>query len=243
MSQVSLLNNQGDSVSQSLYLIGFTPALSLHLSQIVIGRLTLYVVLKTSLSAMENLSYALMRKDSGIDIDLPCCPLSDDLTAFNCSINESSLEPIHPDSKPLVAVIGVGYVGHHLVQVFSREYAVVGFDVSEKRIKDIAIDFATTSDTVRLTSSPLELAEATHYLISVPTLLLPDKTIDTSYLRNAISIISPFVRPGSTVVIESSVAVGMTRELIGPLALEKGCFAGMSPEVSTTRLVLCEDVQ
>lgn len=184
---------------------------------------------------MEILSYAPMRKDSGIDIDLPCYPHNEDLTPFDCPINQSSLEPIHPDSKPLVAVIGVGYVGHHLVQVFSREYAVVGFDVSEKRIKDIAIDFATTSDTVRLTSSPLELAEATHYLISVPTLLLPDKSIDTSYLCSAISIISPFVRPGSTVVIESSVAVGMTRELIGPLALRTGCFAGMSPEVSKSR--------
>ena len=38
-------------------------------------------------------------------------------------------------------------------------------------------------------------------------------------------------RPGSTVVIESSVAVGMTRQLLGPLAQAKGFYAGMSPEV------------
>ncbi|KAH6893420.1 hypothetical protein B0T10DRAFT_604637 [Thelonectria olida] len=37
-------------------------------------------------------------------------------------------------------------------------------------------------------------------------------------------------RRGSSVVIESSVAVGMTRQLLGPLAVSKGPFAGMSPE-------------
>lgn len=183
---------------------------------------------------MAILPYTHKRKDSGIDIDFPC-PQRDDLASFPYSSKPVSLQPIHPDSTPLVAVIGVGYVGHHLVQVFSREYSVVGFDVSQKRIEDILGDFVA-SDNVRLTSNHSELAEATHYLISVPTLLLPNKTIDTSYLRNAIRIISPYVRLGSTIVIESSVAVGMTRELVGALASEKGCFAGMSPEASPSRL-------
>lgn len=187
---------------------------------------------------MEIPSYAHMRKDSGIDVECSYCPRDVDPASFTCSADRVSLEPINTDSKPLVAVIGVGYVGHHLVQAFSREYMVVGFDVSEKRIIDIASDFAASAN-VKLTSDPLDLARATHYLIAVPTLLLPDKTIDTSYLRSAIKTIYPFVRPGSTVVIESSVAVGMTRELVGALASEKSCFAGMSPEVSTARLTLC----
>ncbi|KAH7466303.1 hypothetical protein FOMA001_g16705 [Fusarium oxysporum f. sp. matthiolae] len=38
-------------------------------------------------------------------------------------------------------------------------------------------------------------------------------------------------RRGSTIVIESSVAVGMTRELVGPIAKRLALFAGMSPEV------------
>jgi UDP-N-acetyl-D-mannosaminuronate dehydrogenase len=37
-------------------------------------------------------------------------------------------------------------------------------------------------------------------------------------------------RPVSTVVIESSVAVGMTRSLVGPLMSTKGLKGGMSPE-------------
>lgn len=141
------------------------------------------------------------------------------------------LYPVGPEDKPLVAVIGVGYVGTHLVETFSQKFDVLGFEVSEQRVKSIEKDFALNKR-VRLTTNAADLAEATHYLVSVPTLLLPNKAIDTSYLRNALHTISCYARPGATIVIESSVAVGMTRELVGPLAKEKGCFAGMSPEVS-----------
>ncbi|EGR45689.1 uncharacterized protein TRIREDRAFT_67698 [Trichoderma reesei QM6a] len=132
-------------------------------------------------------------------------------------------------SSTLVAVIGVGYVGEHLVDVFSRRFNVLGFDVSEARIKALASKYADNSK-VRITSSPARLSEATHFLISVPTLLLPDKTVDTSYLRSALATVAEHARPGSTVVFESSVAVGMTRQLLGPLALSHRWFAGMSPE-------------
>lgn len=35
-----------------------------------------------------------------------------------------------PQSPPQVCVVGVGYVGEHLVSVFSRKYHVLGYDVS-----------------------------------------------------------------------------------------------------------------
>lgn len=137
-------------------------------------------------------------------------------------------------SEPLVAVIGVGYVGTHLVEVFSRRYHTMGFDVSSKRIQDLEPTFSNHRERVGLTSNPLDLASVTHFLISVPTLLLPDNSVDTSYIRSALKTIETHARPGSTVVIESSVAIGMTRELLGPLAQRCGFYAGMSPEVSWT---------
>ncbi|KAL6884846.1 hypothetical protein HDV57DRAFT_526559 [Trichoderma longibrachiatum] len=139
----------------------------------------------------------------------------------------SSPGDIHP--SPYVAVIGVGYVGEHLVDVFSRRYAVIGFDVSEQRIKTLGPKYARIKQ-VKLTANQSRLKHATHFLISVPTLLLPDKTVDTSYLRSALDIVAKYAARGSTVVFESSVAVGMTRELLGPLAKKYGWFAGMSPE-------------
>lgn len=141
-----------------------------------------------------------------------------------------SSEPVDADAAPLVAVIGVGYVGLHLAEVFSREYDTLGFDVSAKRLLEVKRSF-DGNGRVTLTCSPQDLDRATHFLISVPTLLLPDKSVDTSYLRSALKTVAGHARPGSTVVIESSVAIGMTRELLGPLAKLRGYYAGMSPEV------------
>lgn len=137
--------------------------------------------------------------------------------------------PIDETTEPLVAVIGVGYVGEHLVGAFSNNYNVLGYDVSETRTQQLAQSFGSACN-VRFTCKAADLAEATHFLISVPTLLLPDKSIDSSFLRSALAAVSLHARRGSVVVVESSVAVGMTRELLGPMAKAKGFFAGMSPE-------------
>lgn len=136
---------------------------------------------------------------------------------------------VTPDSRPLVAVIGVGYVGTHLVETFSRGFDTLGFDISDKRIQDVRSMFAG-NERVRLSSNTSELQDATHFLISVPTLLRPDRSIDSSYLCSALQTVAAHARRGSTVVIESSVAIGMTRELLGPLAKACGFFVGMSPE-------------
>ncbi|KAL7902969.1 hypothetical protein HDV63DRAFT_412103 [Trichoderma sp. SZMC 28014] len=147
----------------------------------------------------------------------------------------SSVETLKSESnspfglEPLVAVIGVGYVGEHLTEVFSRCYKVLGYDVSETRVKDLSVKFYGHNK-VHITSDAADLHAASHFLISVPTLLKKDKTVDTSYLQSALATVEQQASPGSTVVIESSVAVGMTRELLGPLAKRKGLFAGMSPE-------------
>jgi hypothetical protein len=134
-------------------------------------------------------------------------------------------------SEPLVAVIGVGYVGTHLVDSFSSKYEVIGFDVSIHRVEQLEAEFRH-KERVSFTSCKDDLRQASHFLISVPTLLRADKTIDSSYLEAALETVSTYAHPGATVVIESSVAVGMTRNLLGPIAAARGFFAGMSPEVS-----------
>ncbi|KAM3505621.1 hypothetical protein MY10362_002833 [Beauveria mimosiformis] len=138
-----------------------------------------------------------------------------------------SLEPIWPNQEPTVAVIGVGYVGEHLVNVFAGHCPVIGFDVSASRIQKLQLENRSAA---RFTRKACDIAPATHFLIAVPTLLLPDQQVDSSYLRQAIAVVARHARPGSTVVIESSVAVGMTRALLGPVAAAKSLFAGMSPE-------------
>lgn len=126
-----------------------------------------------------------------------------------------------------VAVIGVGYVGEHLIDAFSTCCDVIGYDVSPARVSKLIQENMSGA---YFTNKSSDIAVATHFLISVPTLLLPNQNVDSSYLRQAIAVVAKYARPGATVVIESSVAVGMTRDLLGLLAKEKNFKAGMSPE-------------
>lgn len=142
-----------------------------------------------------------------------------------------TFQPIAPLDEPVVAIIGVGYVGVHLVTTFASQYKVIAFDISEKRLKAVAREL-NQYPSITFTTDATQLASATHYCVSVPTLLLSDKRIDTSFLREAIGNIALYARPGATVVIESSVAVGMTRQLLAQLMISRGLYGGMSPEVS-----------
>ncbi|KAI1862445.1 hypothetical protein JX265_009159 [Neoarthrinium moseri] len=154
------------------------------------------------------------RKDSLLDFN--------DLTLSQFAVSQ--------DEEPLVAVLGCGYVGTNLIGEFRGHYNVLGFDISLKQIEIAKGVHGGEGSRASFTVAPEDLSKATHFLVSVPTLLLEDKSIDTSYVRSALELISKHARQGSTIVIESSVAVGMTRQLVGPLAKERGFFAGMSPE-------------
>jgi hypothetical protein len=159
-------------------------------------------------------------------------PLSSSSSDTGFAIDQSLYHSaqVSQHDEPVIAVIGVGYVGTHLVSSFSSRYQVIGFDVSAKRVKDLSAEYQDTHH-VSFSRDSQDLRRATHFLISVPTLLRPDKTIDSSYLREALNTVGEVARSGSTVIIESSVAVGMTRQLLGPLAASRKFFAGMSPEV------------
>ncbi|KAF4982657.1 hypothetical protein FZEAL_1764 [Fusarium zealandicum] len=152
---------------------------------------------------------------------------SDSGIGIACSLDISS--EVAAKDEPVIAVIGVGYVGTHLVSSFSSRYQVIGYDVSAKRVNELRAEYHH-NDTVQFSRDADDLTRATHFLISVPTLLRPDKSVDSSYLCDALKTVGAVARPGSTVVIESSVAVGMTRKLLGPIAKSRNLFAGMSPE-------------
>ncbi|KAI2609157.1 nucleotide sugar dehydrogenase [Hypoxylon sp. NC1633] len=151
---------------------------------------------------------------------------ADGIQTFKLASSDSVAE----GEEPLVAIIGCGYVGTQLISCFSTQYDIIGFDVSKEQLQQLEEEYGGDESQASFTLDPRDLTKATHFLISVPTLLKADKTIDTSYVRSALMNIRRYARTGSTVVIESSVAIGMTRQLLGPLAKERGFFAGMSPE-------------
>ena len=110
-------------------------------------------------------------------------------------------------SDPIVAVIGVGFVGEQLVDAFSTSgHYVIAFDISEKRIDGMRATFSRNR-LVECTTDACVLSRATHFLVSVPTPLNHEQDIDLRYLKAAVSSVSTHARPGSTVVMHSSVPV------------------------------------
>jgi UDP-N-acetyl-D-galactosamine dehydrogenase len=52
-----------------------------------------------------------------------------------------------------IAIIGLGYVGLPLAQVFAEKYKVVGFDINKKRIEELSNAYDSTRE---LTSDQLK---------------------------------------------------------------------------------------
>ncbi|KAI9142290.1 hypothetical protein BKA69DRAFT_1151762 [Paraphysoderma sedebokerense] len=128
-----------------------------------------------------------------------------------------------------ICVIGVGYVGEQLLQTFSRAYNVIGYDVSKSRLEALQKKYGSLANIV-LTDNSSHIASASLYLISVPTPLTDDlKNIDTAYLESGLALVEEHAHCGDTVVVESSVAVGMTHHFFGDLK-DKSVSVGFSPE-------------
>jgi len=152
------------------------------------------------------------------------------------------------DIKKLrIAVIGLGYVGLPLAVEFARKRAVIGFDISKKRVEELQAGFDST-----LEVSTEELAEATHleytanrerlkeanfFIVTVPTPIDEHKRPDLTPLVKASETISAALKEGDVVVYESTVYPGATEEICVPI-LEKNSglvfnqhfFVGYSPE-------------
>jgi nucleotide sugar dehydrogenase len=134
---------------------------------------------------------------------------------------------IMPSRSGYVCIVGVGFVGESLLREFSHVHPTIGFDISADRIAELKNRYSKDKSLI-LTTDEAALDRAQHFLISVPTLLKQDHSVDFSHLKSALSTVFRHARPGSTIVIESSVSVGTTRQLFRSTQHLFHC--GMSPE-------------
>lgn len=135
-----------------------------------------------------------------------------------------------PVTPGKVVVVGQGYVGLPLaVRAVEVGYDVVGFDVDERRIADLAAGRSYVEDipgerlrraaaTGRYTPSadPSACAGFSVAVISVPT-PLHEGNPDLSYIEAAAVMLSGHLEPGATVILESTTYPGTTEELVAPL--------------------------
>lgn len=106
-----------------------------------------------------------------------------------------------------ICVIGVGFVGEHLLSNFSRNYDVVGVDLSVSRTRLLSVKYQGN----HFQSHFEDLDDRNVFLISVPT-LVKDNDIDISSIYSVKKSLEKVVKPGSLVMIESSVYVGATEK-------------------------------
>lgn len=157
------------------------------------------------------------------------------------------MERTHPQK---VAVVGQGYVGLPLaMRAVEIGHDVVGYDTDTSRVKrlaagesyvedvpDAVLAAALATGRYRPTHEARGCAGFDVAVITVPT-PLRDGIPDLSHIEAAARDLARFLRPGATVVLESTTYPGTTEELVGPI-LEEGSglvagrdfYLGYSPE-------------
>ena len=149
-----------------------------------------------------------------------------------------------------LVVIGQGYVGLPVaMRGVEVGFTVLGFDLAEYKIAGLNngkshIDDITDADVTAAlateryfaSSNPADLAGFDYAIITVPT-PLTQGVPDLSFIESAGELLAPHVRPGCTVVLESTTYPGTTEELLAPILQQESGFVagvdfhlGFSPE-------------
>ena len=141
---------------------------------------------------------------------------------------------MNTNSKPIIGIIGLGYVGLPLAVVAAEAgFEVLGFDVSARvcdginagisHIKDIPttrLKPLVENGMVRATTNFDALKDCGLVSICVPTPLNKIKDPDLSYVVSATEAIAARLQKGQIIILESTTYPGTTRDLMLPL-LEK----------------------
>ncbi|MFJ9537516.1 nucleotide sugar dehydrogenase [Streptomyces sp. NPDC101225] len=133
-----------------------------------------------------------------------------------------------------VVVVGQGYVGLPLaVRAAEVGHEVIGYDVDTRRIKSLAagesfvedvsserIRAALDNGTYRASDAARDCGGFDVAVVTVPT-PLHEGMPDLRYIRESAVTLARYLRPGATVILESTTYPGTTQEMFGPI-LEEG---------------------
>jgi UDP-N-acetyl-D-glucosamine/UDP-N-acetyl-D-galactosamine dehydrogenase len=150
-------------------------------------------------------------------------------------------------SSPVVAVVGLGYVGLPLVVEFGKRIRTIGFDIQADKVdkcrtacdpsRELSASEMRLATHAEYTSDPSALRGADFILVAVPTPVDNAHIPDFRPLVCASETIGPHLASGATVVYESTVYPGATEEVCIPvlerssgLVWKKDFFVGYSPE-------------
>ena len=150
------------------------------------------------------------------------------------------------DTRRTICVMGLGYIGLPTASLLgTKGYQVHGVDVSQEVVDtindgrihivepdlDIMVKSAVQAGNLK---ASLEPCEADIFVIAVPTPFkksvdanhISGKQPDLSYIEQATRAISPYVKPGNLVILESTSPVGTTDEVVARILKEEGHRVG-----------------
>ncbi len=67
-----------------------------------------------------------------------------------------------------VCIVGLGYVGLPLAEAFSKHLKVIGFDIDEKKTRNLGNNNNTKAN-IEFTTDPSKIKHADFVIIAVPT--------------------------------------------------------------------------
>ena len=142
-----------------------------------------------------------------------------------------------------IAVIGLGYVGLPLARLFATKFPVVGFDINQRRIKELNEGNDTTLEVendvlqgVLLQENPVaspgsaakksglycsykveDVENCNYYIITVPTPVDKNNRPDLTPLFKSSETVGKVLKKGDIVIYESTVYPGVTEDECVPV--------------------------
>jgi len=110
-----------------------------------------------------------------------------------------------------VCIVGLGYVGMPLAEMFAKQVRVIGFDINTQKIKMLQTQFPS----LELTSDPIKIRQADVVIIAVPTPVTKSKEPDLICIVSASELVGRNLKKGAIVVLESTVYPGVTENIMG----------------------------
>ncbi len=155
-----------------------------------------------------------------------------------------------------IAIIGLGYVGLPLAVEFAKKRPVVGFDISEKRIRELneghdptlEVEDAELQAVIKkkitdnqpgllVTNQIVQIQDCQIYIIAVPTPTDKNNRPDLTPLVKASETVGGVLKDGDIVIYESTVYPGATEDDCVPVLervsgkkMNQHFFVGYSPE-------------
>jgi len=147
-----------------------------------------------------------------------------------------------------ICIIGLGYVGLPLAVAFAEKMPVVGFDINQDRIDELASGYdrtleiedellASVSQNLNYTLHLADAKDCNIYIITVPTPIDKSNRPDLTPLIKSSQAVGEVISRGDIVIYESTVYPGVTEDVCIPeiekvsgLQFNSDFFAGYSPE-------------